>query len=890
MVGIVSNGAALFAQRNLATAADTSQSSIARLSSGNAIVKASDDVAGLAIGTVLKTTVATLKTILNSTAQASSLLGIADAGLQNIGDILQRQKSLAVQANTGSLSDNERAFLDQEFQSLVSEINRIVDNTKFNGISLLNGSISGSAGITTATGASTETYSLNALTDFAGSGQLTSTSILSSASAAASANTRSARVAGSGLAVTNSVLTAAAKGAGTTVVTGGTLSAGVAGTNTLTFTGIGVNAQSVVINGATFTFATNGDGSSITNIGLGSSATEAATNLVNAINSVAGQAAITAGTINTPGPIVSAANALGVITLTSQRGNAFGSTITAANLNLVGTTETCTNASFTAATLTGAKDSDKLTVDGTVFTFVANGTSSYRNTIEMGTDNPTTLANIVAHLNDTSVDGGQGSGGTSRVATVGLFTYAVNAAGTGITMTDKVTGVATVGDTILFTQGTTGGTITQTTGTIAGGAAEALNTDATTTYDPTLQGGFSNLTAVYKAGSVGVADTFTANRVQFTTTVGGKTYVSDDFNLGGGVVAQGAATGTGANGLGNAFTNGGVIRFYQAGQGVGSAGNAGFELTIGTTTATVADQTAASTLASNIQSQVTAANVTVNQTRAIHSVDIASTIGTSLEGIAAADVTLTTDGFTTTGTFGDIGSFTVDTTANTISTTVNGSVYTADLAGYDTDAVDGGTYSSSTKLLTLDGVLHFTSASTTDGSKLNINLVPAITPTVDLSTAAGATAFEAALDGLFDVGTTNSLTFQVGTTASDAIGLSLDSAATTSIYQDDDGTVVTLSVDTSENAQAASSVLDNAINTVTSLRATVGALQSRFNFAAANVNSSIQNTDAARGIFLDVDIANESTNFATAQVRLQASISVLAQANQLPQNLLKLIG
>jgi flagellin len=77
---------------------------------------------------------------------------------------------------------------------------------------------------------------------------------------------------------------------------------------------------------------------------------------------------------------------------------------------------------------------------------------------------------------------------------------------------------------------------------------------------------------------------------------------------------------------------------------------------------------------------------------------------------------------------------------------------------------------------------------------------------------------------------------------------------------------------------------------VTALRADVGSLQSRFNYAANNLQTSIQNQDASRATYLDADISEESTNFSSAQVLMQASISVLAQANQMPQNLLKLIG
>ena len=92
------------------------------------------------------------------------------------------------------------------------------------------------------------------------------------------------------------------------------------------------------------------------------------------------------------------------------------------------------------------------------------------------------------------------------------------------------------------------------------------------------------------------------------------------------------------------------------------------------------------------------------------------------------------------------------------------------------------------------------------------------------------------------------------------------------------------------SAQTAGEALNIAIDRVTAIRADVGALMSRFDFATANIEIAMQNQDAARGTLLDTDVAAESSAYATAQVQLQAGIAVLAQANQLPQNLLKLIG
>ena len=136
---INTNVAAYYAQSNISKANSMSATSIGRLSSGDRIVNASDDVAGLAAGTSLATTVTTLRAALTNASQGSSLLQVADGALAEITDMLQRQKSLAVQAGSGSLTDVERGFLDQEFQALASEIDRLAEATTFNGVQLLNG-------------------------------------------------------------------------------------------------------------------------------------------------------------------------------------------------------------------------------------------------------------------------------------------------------------------------------------------------------------------------------------------------------------------------------------------------------------------------------------------------------------------------------------------------------------------------------------------------------------------------------------------------------------------------------------------------------------------------------------------------------------------------------
>src|ERR1041384_6477777 len=105
---INTNIAAYYAQANIGIASNNASASVQRLSSGNRIVKASDDVAALATGTSLRTQVSALKAALINASQGTTLLQIADGALSQITDILQRQKAIAVQAGAGSLDNAAR--------------------------------------------------------------------------------------------------------------------------------------------------------------------------------------------------------------------------------------------------------------------------------------------------------------------------------------------------------------------------------------------------------------------------------------------------------------------------------------------------------------------------------------------------------------------------------------------------------------------------------------------------------------------------------------------------------------------------------------------------------------------------------------------------------------
>jgi flagellin len=99
----------------------------------------------------------------------------------------------------------------------------------------------------------------------------------------------------------------------------------------------------------------------------------------------------------------------------------------------------------------------------------------------------------------------------------------------------------------------------------------------------------------------------------------------------------------------------------------------------------------------------------------------------------------------------------------------------------------------------------------------------------------------------------------------------------------------TIDITSDKNAWIAIKKLDSALNQVNSSRGTLGAVQSRFENAVANIQIQAENTSAARGRIMDADFATETANLSRAQILQQAGTAMVAQANQLPQQVLSLL-
>ncbi len=129
--------------RQLSAHYDLLADSVRRLSTGLRVERAADDAAGLAICELMRADIRALGQGARNVNDAISLIQTADGALQIIDEKLIRMKELAEQAATGTYDSTQRLMIDSEFQQMASEIDRIAKATDFNGVKLLDGSLSG---------------------------------------------------------------------------------------------------------------------------------------------------------------------------------------------------------------------------------------------------------------------------------------------------------------------------------------------------------------------------------------------------------------------------------------------------------------------------------------------------------------------------------------------------------------------------------------------------------------------------------------------------------------------------------------------------------------------------------------------------------------------------
>ena len=140
-ITIGTNIASMRAQRQLGKATEQLSSAYERLSSGQRINHASDDAAGLAVATSLKSDARIFSQGVRNFNDGISLLNVSQSALQALSSIVARQQELAEQAANGTYTSSQRSALNTEASALTSEYNRIVQTTSFNGIKVLDSSV-----------------------------------------------------------------------------------------------------------------------------------------------------------------------------------------------------------------------------------------------------------------------------------------------------------------------------------------------------------------------------------------------------------------------------------------------------------------------------------------------------------------------------------------------------------------------------------------------------------------------------------------------------------------------------------------------------------------------------------------------------------------------------
>ena len=145
MAVVNTNINASVAQNALARNERAMNTAMERLSTGQRINSASDDAAGLAISSRMTSQIRGLDVGIRNANDAISMISTADGALVEVTNMLQRMRELALQAGTGTTTSADRDYLNQEYKNLILEIERIAQNTQWNGKSILEGTANGSS-------------------------------------------------------------------------------------------------------------------------------------------------------------------------------------------------------------------------------------------------------------------------------------------------------------------------------------------------------------------------------------------------------------------------------------------------------------------------------------------------------------------------------------------------------------------------------------------------------------------------------------------------------------------------------------------------------------------------------------------------------------------------
>ena len=145
MAVVNTNVNATIAQNALVRNERQMNTAMERLSTGQRINGAKDDAAGLAISSRMTSQIRGLEVGIRNANDAISMISTADGALIEVTNMLQRMRELALQSSNGTTTSADRDYLSTEYVNLLTEIDRIADNTQWNGGNILNGQANGTS-------------------------------------------------------------------------------------------------------------------------------------------------------------------------------------------------------------------------------------------------------------------------------------------------------------------------------------------------------------------------------------------------------------------------------------------------------------------------------------------------------------------------------------------------------------------------------------------------------------------------------------------------------------------------------------------------------------------------------------------------------------------------
>ena len=867
MTVINTNVKALYTQAALKVSNRDSQVAMQQLSTGKRINSSKDDAAGLAIAARMTQNIQGLKQAVRNAGDAISMIQTAEGATQEITVMLQRMSELAVQASNSTYSDEQRGYLDQEFQQLKQEIVRISDTHEWNGFPILNGKAGtpvGAPKIQTVerdgvTASSTGKALLAGDVEIqTKNGSFAIPASLSSSDSKSSALAFSSDKAGSAIAIAAAI------------------------NSRVGDTGVNATVNSAVISANKTTVGTtsvqtdlyvNGEKVSLS-LSAGQTASERRQYVMESINAGTATHGVTAGDGGAGGltlKTIDGRNLSVWYDSTSVQGSDFGLGLdTATASNPLGVTGILGNAGVSAGsietsnlTFTSLNAGENFTVNG--LTFTANGT--------------TTATQVAAAFSNLKS---------------GMTAVAATAANPNSAALGKFSGVFAEG----FTTGANDGAKLVATSTSKGNVGDITVGGTTKPAVVTTSGGVTATAPTKAVATVGTSGTAEVDTITFTdlevgqsVTVDGLTFSATVAMTGAEVAAKYAGLAKSTSGVSGAdgVWSGSLSANWSTGSSTSGSADLSF-------TADVASASTPAITTSSVKAEtsvITFPELKAGQSYTVAGLKFTATADMADTAVAAAFQSVSDDGVgtSTAGTYsGKMTGFrTTVASTNTVTAIATATTNVTDIKvsqpNYPIVTTSAGqTVAASTVYGTVTLTSNEPFTVKPGANAYPQGATPAVDPTYSNFTALG---FEAKTINPKNIGR---LSFQVGPAENQLITIDM---ADFGPNGDITGPITSDKAPTNiRTVQSSNDVIMNvnkSLDRISEVRANMGAVMNRLEHVIDNLTNVVMNSEASRSQIEDADYAQASTELARTQIMQQAATAVLAQANTSQQTVLKLL-